>query len=373
MASRTKTAAIEAYNERKQLLEHEAHRRTVCIINTIIGDGRKFPGQISIDNSGKPKAKRDADHLQEFASLYENGKALALWTDGSLSQAAKDYDDVLGAGVAWQEKDRQGRWEWKTSMYSLGVHTGSGADAELFGITAALHLAAEKAEKDKGVVHVRILSDCVRVMQATMSGKGKGLVLRPAATSPWALQQIYDYADILVGMGVEVELAWVKGHAQSGGNNHADRVAREVVRMQKGSKENARFLKKKEVPERIAAMGTDSVEEWYWRVNKERLLRGDEEEDEDEDDGDGSWDMEILRRRLHIIGWRPSGRYGETLAYWTRHRKSPRRGVESETPSRKWTRDVSEISTPSWWGRTNVTQTPTSHLLHATIAPTHRM
>ena len=40
-------------------------------------------------------------------------------------------------------------------------------------------------------------------------------------------------------------------------------------------------------------MCTNSVEKWYWRVNKERLLRGDEKEDEDEDDDDGSGDMEV--------------------------------------------------------------------------------
>jgi hypothetical protein len=33
-------------------------------------------------------------------------------------------------------------------------------------------------------------------------------------------------------------------------------------------------------------MGRDSVEEWYWRVNKERFLKGEEEGDEE--DGDGS-------------------------------------------------------------------------------------
>jgi hypothetical protein len=98
-------------------------------------------------------------------------------------------------------------------------------------------------------------------------------------------------------MGVKLSLAWVKGHAQSEGNNHADRVAKEVVWMQMGSKEKPRFLKRREVPECVAAMGTDSVEEWYWRVNKERLLRGDEEEEEEEeeeeDDGNGSEDMQF--------------------------------------------------------------------------------
>jgi ribonuclease HI len=125
-------------------------------------------------------------------------------------------------------------------MYSLGVNTGTSEDAELFGIAAALHLAAEKAKKDRGVRHVRVLSDCVRVMQGIQ--RGSITHLGPAVSSPWALQQVYDNADILVGLGVKVELVWVKGHAQSEGNCGADAAATEVVQIQKGNKEKPRFL-----------------------------------------------------------------------------------------------------------------------------------
>jgi hypothetical protein len=110
----------------------------------------------------------------------------------------------LGAGVAWQEKNEQGRWAYKTSIYSLGVHTGTSADAGLFGITTALRLVVEKVGKDAGVKHVRIPLDYARMLQCVWD---RGItLLGSAGFSPWALQQVYDNADLLVGLGVEVGL-----------------------------------------------------------------------------------------------------------------------------------------------------------------------
>jgi ribonuclease HI len=291
LPQQSRTSTAKAYFERKQFSKGKSHHRTIRIITTTIGEYRTFAGRIDISNAGTGTGgkQRDADHLHDIASLYNDGKALAYWTDGSLRKS-KDMDDVLGAGVAWQEKDGQGKWAYKTSMYSLGVNTGTSADAELFGIAAGLRLAVEKAEKDVGVKHVRILSDCVRVMKGIQDGTIT--LLGPAVSSPWALQQVYDHADILVRKGIKIELVWVKGHALSEGNAHADRAAAEVVKMQKGSKEKARFVKWGEAPACIAAMGRDSVEEWYWRVNRERHLQGKEEGDEESED-DESEPMDI--------------------------------------------------------------------------------
>jgi hypothetical protein len=67
---------------------------------------------------------------------------------------------------------------------------------------------------------------------------------------------------------------------------------KEVVKMQKGSKEKARFVKWGEAPACIVAMGRDSVEKWYWRVNRERHLQRKEEGDEESED-DESEPMDI--------------------------------------------------------------------------------
>ena len=68
----------------------------------------------------------------------------------------------------------------------------------------------------------------------------------------------------------------MKGHAQSEGNYCADAAAREVVQIQTGNKEEPRLLWKEEVSGYVVGMSTDPVEEWFWRVNRERLLRGED-------------------------------------------------------------------------------------------------
>jgi ribonuclease HI len=240
---------FNAYVERKQRFERDSHRRTIRIINTTIGEYRTFSGQIDISTAGTGEEHSDADHLHDIASLYEDGKALRYLAGGIIARAG-DGDDVLGAGVAWQEKDDQGRWAYRTSMYSLGVNTGTSTNAELFGIAAALRLAVEMAGKDGGMKHVRVLSDCATVMKGIQDASIT--LLGPAVFSPEALQQVYGNADFLVGLGVKVELVWVKGHAQSEGNRHADRVAAEVVWMQKGNKEKARFVKSGKMSRRVS-------------------------------------------------------------------------------------------------------------------------
>lgn len=55
-----------------------------------------------------------------------------------------------------------------------------------------------------------------------------------------------------------------------------------------------KFVRRKEVPELIAMMGIDSIEEWYWRANKELLLLGEEEAPSDvESDGSSSGSAEM--------------------------------------------------------------------------------
>jgi ribonuclease HI len=270
----------EAYSDRRWRLEQECEARRIHIINANIGQYRAFSGRIEV-NIREAKSATDEDHLHDIKSTYDDGKALAYWTDGS-HRYKSDGNAVTGAGVAWQERNPQGEWVWETKMYGLGENTGSINDAELYGIASGLRLAVEKADKKPPgyYQHVRVLSYSARVL--TEIENGRISILGPAVSSPWALQQVYDHTDTLMQMGVDVRLVWVKGHARSEGNGHADRAAGEAVMMQMEGRKRGKWVLKRDVPELIARMGQDSVDEWYWRVNGEMLCRGEEEKEEEE-------------------------------------------------------------------------------------------
>lgn len=128
-----------------------------------------------------------------------------------------------------------------------------------------------------------------------MKGLESGSIstLGPAVSSPWALQVVYDVTDALIARGIAVELAWVKRHALSEGNRLADSAAAEGAEME-AMERKRKFVRRKEVPELIAMMGIDSIEEWYWRANKELLLLGEEEAPSDvESDGSSSGSAEM--------------------------------------------------------------------------------
>ena len=257
-----------------------------------------------IGDSAVGRSLTDADHLQDMWGAFTEGKAAVYWADGSRRQDASG-EAVLGAGVAWQVQDDEGEWRYESKTFALGHETGESADAELFGIAAALGLAVEKVEQQQKIERVRVFSDCADVLEWIKDGTIS--ILGPAVGPIWALQEVFDCVDFLAENQVEVELVWVKGHAKSEGNRAADRAASAGAKMQ-GVRGKRGFVKRKEAPELIAMMGQDSVEEWYCRANKERLLRGEEEKeaklpppppspkpghDSDDDASQGSADMEI--------------------------------------------------------------------------------
>jgi hypothetical protein len=163
---------MEAYSNRRWHLEKECQNRRIRIINASIGKDRAFSDKIEVNTREEAKAMTDEDHLRDIKSTYDDGKARAYWTDGSLRQIS-GWNPVLGAGVAWQERNPQGEWVWKTEMYGLGENTGTINDAELYGIASALRLAVKKADKKPPgyYEHVRILSDSARVLRDIEDGR----------------------------------------------------------------------------------------------------------------------------------------------------------------------------------------------------------
>ncbi|KAF2688030.1 hypothetical protein K458DRAFT_385594 [Lentithecium fluviatile CBS 122367] len=101
---------------------------------------------------------------------------------------------------------------WHTEEYPLGWGTGSNADAELYGVAAALKHAASRVSL--GVVPVRrvlVFTDNLENLKAL--AEGGQLPLGPFLAGPLAVDELYDVVDWLVQRGVGVELPWVKRHA----------------------------------------------------------------------------------------------------------------------------------------------------------------
>jgi len=173
------------------------------------------------------------------------------------------------------DDNKLGKWKWKIHSYELGQDNGTSVDSELFGIAAALGLAAKKVlgSKEKCVERVRVFTDCMALLDGIK--EGTTCDLGPAILSPWALQDVYDHTDFLLDLGVVVELIWQKGHAYSEGNIKADWAAYEAVQTQSQTfTGRSEWKKKQDAPRGLADLGPDSLDEWCWRVNKAWLLAG---------------------------------------------------------------------------------------------------
>ncbi|RMZ68592.1 reverse transcriptase [Pyrenophora seminiperda CCB06] len=253
---------------RKALLSEESRSRRISIIDNTIGGCRMFNGNIWIGQ----EQREDAEYLEDIQQAYDNGIALAYWTDGSCQQAI----GALGAGVAWEENNL-GKRRWTGKEIPLGQDTGSSMDAELYAIKASLELAIGRAQEDPWIRHVRILSDCMVVLEGLQSGKICNL--GPAVSSTWALQSVYDLTDYLISGLVSVDLVWVKAHAGSAGNEHADKLAKRAAWSQNVVR-RVGLKRRGQVPSFIKEMGMWSEDEWLYRANKRWLDRGGEEEDE---------------------------------------------------------------------------------------------
>ncbi|KAE8822212.1 hypothetical protein HRS9122_10549 [Pyrenophora teres f. teres] len=235
----------------------------------MMGESRVFKGGIKVEKEPEGNAR----YLEDIQRAYNDGNALVYWTDGSVQRGN------LGAGVAWEREVQGGHKTWVTTEIPLGQDTGSSTDTELYAIKAALQLAVERTEDAPGIRHVWILSDCLPVLQGLESGKI--IDLGPAVSSSWALKDVYDLTDRLIRDSVTVDIVWVKAHAQSTGNQHADAAAARAASSQR-SREMRGLTKRSEVPSFVRGMGKDCEDEWLYRANKRWFEEGGEEEEEDE-------------------------------------------------------------------------------------------
>ena len=294
-------AAQAAYRKRAERYENESYYRAIRIINITIGKHAVFAGSITLEEplrDRKAKARSDEDLLASVTAQYDAGNVAAYWADDSIKRT-KAHDDILGAGVAWRERDEQGYWAWQTQSFPLGLETGSVTDTKLFGIAAALGLAVERIGS---ISVVKVFSDSQTVLRGIQ--RSDIWSLGRAVSSPWALEDVYNHAEVLTKAGVGVELVWVKGHAWSIGNIKADGAAAEAARSQLGMKR--RWIRKEDASTEMVRGGRDSVEEWLARQNRHWILEGTKPCNDDEARGDeegaasdGSADMEITSEEEH--------------------------------------------------------------------------
>ncbi|KAF1837435.1 hypothetical protein BDW02DRAFT_142116 [Decorospora gaudefroyi] len=197
------------------------------------------------------------------------GRAIVYWVDGSAG--GNDYKDgVLGAGVLWHA----GNYEY-TRSYQLGRYTGESADAELYALAAALGLAKQEVEKEeeegvRRLALIRVYTDAKNVLDSIVAWTC--LTLGPLISPRTALQSLFECAEWLRDNGVEVELHWVKGHANSDGNELADRSATEAVTAQAEvfarARTSRREMRDEDVPDMFKEIDDDWVDEWLYRANR---------------------------------------------------------------------------------------------------------
>lgn len=285
-------------SRRTQDLEKKSHERKLRIIDDKIGRYRTLDASVVLQDTSEAQMRTDDDLVSDIEDQLEAGTALAFWTDGSVRKDYK-HDLFLGAGVAWIEYTQQGQWDWQRERFELGQDTGDSYDTEVFGVAAALGLAVEKVRSWGSAVQiVRIFSDCRNVLQSLEHSTT--MALGPAGQKTWALQDIYDHTDFLVGRGVTVQLVWLKGHALSTGNCLADKAARDAaqVQLQLPNTRKTQWKKMQDVPAWVVELGRDSVDEWWWVVNKALLVSGrvegdDEGVEEELTPSEGSEDMDL--------------------------------------------------------------------------------
>lgn len=267
---------VKGYKSRELKLKEEFYDRRIRIINDTIGELHTYQSTIILQDIHKAQILTDTDLLFDIKDQYHAGTAIALWAVGSASQN-NSGDKFLGAGLAWQAIGSSENWQWRDVSFPLGVDTGESRDAEIFAVVAALDRAEACYLENRELKVVRIFSDCMSILEDLEHGTI--MHLGPSFASPWALQAIYYSTDFLVESGLSVQLMWQKSHALSEGDQHADIAARNAARSQMRLSTTGRSVwkKRQDCPQGLVDLGPDSVDEWYWRMNRVLMLDGLEE------------------------------------------------------------------------------------------------
>ncbi|KAJ4360076.1 uncharacterized protein N0V89_000635 [Didymosphaeria variabile] len=239
-------------------------QRRRAIVQRLIG-GQRFRGTIVVDE--EEAHKNDDERLKDLieaegidAAFVEGIKPRweAYFTDGSAK------NDRLGACVAVLS-------EAKSKIWHLGTYTGKSMDAELFAIAAALGMALDDSSSSNRLRRVRIYTDAATIL-AGLSNSGCW-VLGPImdTNEPLAIQLVYDRAEALYNLGVDLELVWVKAHKNSYMNHIADIGAKQGAKHEPPDTQPPQgktFEIWKAIPKSILGKGLDVVQEWRLRGNQ---------------------------------------------------------------------------------------------------------
>jgi ribonuclease HI len=190
------------------------------VFEKALGYNPKFSGRIIIPG---PNEARDSDsvRLRYDNENLDRGHTVVYWSDGSYN------GECLGAGVAWLEGDA-----YYSQSFKLGKDVGNSADAEIYGIAAALSMAKKEVKRKQEIRLVKVYTDAQWVLEEIRLGYSSNLGPLVIDDDQSALQDIYERAKWLTAKGVDVELIWLKGHHRSKGNIMADEAAGEATKRQ---------------------------------------------------------------------------------------------------------------------------------------------
>ncbi|KAL1592329.1 hypothetical protein SLS60_011406 [Paraconiothyrium brasiliense] len=256
----------------------QGRQRRRAIIQRLIGRQR-FRGTIVVDESGA--RKKDDERLRDLVEAEGTDAAFvkgirprweAYFTDGSAK------NDRLGACVAVLN-------EAKSKIWHLGMYTGKSSDAELFAIVAALGMALDDSRSSNRLRRVRIYTDAAFILLGLSNSGCRVLGPIMDNNEPLAIKLLYDRAEALYNLGVDLELFWVKGHANSYMNHIADIGAKQGAMHPPPDSQPPQGKTVaiwEAIPQSILGKGPDVVQEWRSLGN--RLDGESEDEAMDEDD-----------------------------------------------------------------------------------------
>ncbi len=110
--------------------------------------------------------------------------------------------------------------------WHLGQFSDRSGYGELSAIVAALGMALDERLSRGRLRNVRVYTDADCTLQAITSSTDKVVGLIVDSADPLAIELVYDRAEVLSDLGVQVELHWVHAHNASHMNGLADQATR---------------------------------------------------------------------------------------------------------------------------------------------------
>lgn len=177
------------------------------------------------------KGDKNLQWAQEEYSREDRAMRLVIWTDGSLEQTNAHSDQREGgpegtnasSAVIWRQDLGGNDWEWDDEVV---VHAGTTTirRAELHALFMAFQRAQMILDSPAGAgkTSVCIYSDNLRCVEGIKWYRGN-------AQNGWGRElfgRIVQLTKDIRERGVQIELAWIPGHAEVEGNSLADYIAK---------------------------------------------------------------------------------------------------------------------------------------------------